>query len=118
MKILFAFGWIPAPVFYVKWLFADGFSPCVCIFIKEAFRNDVGLHQHELTHIEQAYRLALIPHGILYLLSKRYRQWAEVEAYKVSISYGMSPERAAQLLATEYRLGLSESAALLLFTNV
>lgn len=111
MKLLFAFGFIPVPVFYVSRLFADGFSPLVCIFIKNVCRGDEGLHQHELEHIRQAYKTLLLPHALLYLLWGPYRQWAEVEAYKVSIAYGMSVDLAARYLSTNYRLGVSLAEA-------
>ena len=117
MKTLFAFGFIPVPVFYVSRWFANGFSPLVCIVIEKVFANDDALHRHELLHIEQAYKTGLLPHALLYLLSARYRQWAEVAAYKVSIQYGLKPELAARFLSTNYRLNISQSEALALLTK-
>ena len=111
MKLLFAFGWIPVPVFYVKRLFADGFSPLVFVLIKEKSRSDEALHQHELEHIKQAYRLALLPYAILYLLSKRYRLWAEVKAYRVQIKAGLRLDSAAWYLSKNYRLGITQDEA-------
>lgn len=55
--------------------------------------------------------LALPPsaHGLLYLLLKRYRLWAEVQAYKVSLLYRPdSLDYYAEVLAKEYKLGLTK----------
>lgn len=107
----------PVPVFYVKHLFADGFAPLFCIVIKEKYRNDVGLLQHEITHIEQQTRDGKLRWVWRYITSKVWRLAYEVEAYKVSIAHGMSIEKAAMYLARDYRLGITEAEAKVLLTN-
>ena len=111
MKWLFAFGWIPVPVFYVSKLFAGGFSPLVCIFIQSKYRTDEGLHIHELNHIEQAYKMFLLPFGFMYLVSKDFRLKVEIDSYKKQIAFygpGQSIEFAVRILATDYGLGKTE----------
>ena len=108
------FGWIPVPVIYVSDLFTGGFAPLVLIMIDEKYRSDEGLHVHELEHIEQAYRLLLLPHALLYFLSRRYRLWSEVAAYRRQIAfYGASAsiEFAVRHLVERYRLGITEDEA-------
>jgi len=122
VRWLFAFGWIPVPVFYVRWLpfGAGGVSWIVAIFILEKYRADEGLHQHELTHARQAWRLLLVGHALLYLFYAPYRQWAEVEAYRVQIAVygpGRSIDFAVKALATKYQLGISEDGASALLEN-
>lgn len=51
-------------------------------------------------------------HGILYLLFKPYRRWAEVRAYRVSAAYRPDQfESYARALADHYRLGINLSEA-------
>lgn len=67
--------------FYVKSLpptFA-GMANGPVIRILEKYKDDAGLHAHELTHVRQ-WVLSLGLHSLLYLLSDRYKLWAEVQA--------------------------------------
>ncbi|MDP1907312.1 MAG: hypothetical protein Q8K85_03350 [Hyphomicrobium sp.] len=114
MRWVRAFGWLPVPVFYVRGLFAGGFAPLVLILIDEKYRADEGLHQHELEHIEQAYRLLLLPHALLYVLFRRYRLRSEVAAYRRQIAAygaGASIEFAVRHLVEGYRLGITAEEA-------
>lgn len=46
-------------------------------------------------------------HGILYLMLRRYRRWAEVRAYRVLVAYRPDQfENYARALADHYRLGI------------
>ncbi|MDD3938098.1 hypothetical protein [Rhodoferax sp.] len=87
------------------------------IRIKPAYKNDAGIHAHELVHVAQFWRfgfvgfgvaalLMFVPqfgefawaapiaaaagfglHSILYMASKRYRLWSEVSAYKEQLKH-------------------------------
>jgi len=116
MKLLFAFGWLPVPVFYVKHLFAGGFTPLVMIFIKDKYRTDEGLHRHELYHVEQAYKLLLVPFALLYLFSVKFRFKVELAAYRVQMLYlssnggpSLSREQAVSFLYRDYGLHMTEA---------
>lgn len=116
MAMLFAFGWVPVPVFYVPWLpfKAGGIGLLVCILLLERHRADAALHEHELEHVEQAWRGLLVIHGVLYLVWPPYRLWAEVCAYRRQIARmgpGASIDFAVKLLTTRYRLRLTEAEA-------
>lgn len=86
------------------------------IRIKPSYRDDAGLLAHELVHVKQWW-VTLGLHSLLYLLSDRYKLWAEVQAYKeqakhyaddrkpqfagfISSNYGLdvTPEQALKLL--------------------
>lgn len=115
MKILLAFGWIPVPVFYVNWSWLiGGFTPCVCIFMLERYRTDVGLHQHELLHAEQAYKMLLVFYALAYILSRRFRLDVEIAGYKRQMQYPSSNngpaitiDQAAQYLSQDYHLDIT-----------
>lgn len=108
--------------------------------IRPAYREDAGLHAHEYQHVLQWYQasamaallliglalacgdmqgrlLALWPatlgsHPLAYLLWPRYRLWAELEAYRVQMRYGLDADTAAARLASPvYALGLSPARA-------
>ena len=56
------------------------------IRIRPAYKGDEGLKQHEICHVHQWWR-TLGLHSLLYLVSKRYRLRAEVEAYREQLKY-------------------------------
>ena len=64
---------------------------------------------------EQLAPLVVLPpstHALLYLTLKKYRLWAEVQAYRVSLAY--RPEQLdhyANVLATKYKLNITTSRA-------
>lgn len=95
-----------------------GFTVGPIVLIKDGYEADIGLVEHELTHVRQfwwSFGLFLI----LYLLSKRYRFQAEVEAYRVQLyTYGLDPlgrDRLARLfanfIATRYSLDITRDEA-------
>lgn len=86
---------------------AEGFAGCAngpIIRIRPKYRADKGLLAHEIVHVKQFYRTFGM-HGILYLLSEKYRFNAEVEAYREQTRYGLSLVHAATFIVTKYRLG-------------
>lgn len=108
--------------------------------IRPAYRHDTGLYAHEYRHVQQWYLAsvmtalllavlvlvcggvkgpllalwpaALVGHSLAYLLWPRYRLWAEVDAYRVQMCYGLSLDAAAVRLASPvYGLGLTSARA-------
>lgn len=60
------------------------------IRIRPEKKGDEGLLAHEIEHVRQWWcwiPLLGLPHSLLYLLSKRYRQWSEVTAYRIQLEY-------------------------------
>ena len=81
--------------------------------IRPKYRDDEGILHHELTHVWQ-YWLTLSLHPLLYLFVRRYRLWAEVQAYRVQARHppGLScVDAAARLASPRYDLGLDQVAA-------
>jgi hypothetical protein len=116
MSWLYAFGWLPVPVFYARRLFGMGGIAwgLVFIVIRSDFRDNRGKHEHELEHIEQAYRGLLVVYALRYLCSRSYRFHAEVAAYKREIATypaGTSIDFAVRALVNEYGLQVSEDDA-------
>lgn len=87
MKFRFIFKIIPVPVFYVDDLgdFA-GRSNGFFVRIVKDYKDDKGLIEHELQHCRQFYRTLML-HGLLYKFSKKYRYKAELECYKLQLTY-------------------------------
>jgi hypothetical protein len=108
--------------------------------IRPAYRSDAGLHAHEYRHVQQWYHAAamtaamlaclamasglpwwqllpLLPaslasHPLAYLLWPRYRLWAELEAYRVQMRYGLDADTAAaRLMSPCYGFGLKDKEA-------
>ena len=127
--------------FYVKTLPPDvgGCSNGPVIRILEKYRNDKGLHQHELMHVKQwavwsllsipvAYvlyqqgmfdytALAFLPmalHSVLYRFVASYRFWCEVEAYKEQAKYYNDDRKPlfAEYIANSYDLPHTTKQAL------
>jgi hypothetical protein len=114
MKILYAFGWLPAPVFYLESLGGwGGLAVGPIIFITEKYRDDQGLHLHELEHVEQAWRGLLVVHGLRYRFQRSYRLRAEVAAYRRQIAAKpqASIDYAVRALAHKYDLRITEGEA-------
>ena len=125
MRWLKAFGWLPTPVFYVdefwgRWKGFGGLTILNLIFIKRKYEGDGGLHAHEVTHVEQAYRLLFLLHSVLYLLSRKYRLWAEVQAYRRQIAFYGQPasiDFAVDALVSKYDLNITVEEARSLLLN-
>lgn len=69
---------------------------------------------------EQLAPLVFLPpsmHGLLYLMLRNYRLWAEVQAYRVSLAYRPDQlDKYANALATKYKLNITTSRARELLT--
>lgn len=108
------------------------------------YKDDVGLIEHEKTHVRQwyavlaigllictlltllvslslwpLYGLALFSHQLLYKFVRPYRRWCEVKAYRKQIETGgyTSNEFAVTMLVDKYDLGLSVDKARVLLFN-
>ena len=106
-------------------------------FIKTnpAYKDDEGLHLHEYEHIKQFWGmwflfsalgyfisplsliLAIPAHGVFYSLSKKYRLWSEVSAYKKQLSTHKKEhqkhyiDQYAKFLSEDYKLNITYSYA-------
>lgn len=56
------------------------------IVLREKYRNDEGIYQHELTHVKQWF-LTLFTFGLWYSISKTFRANAEAQAYAKQMQY-------------------------------
>lgn len=108
MKWRSVFRLIPVPVFYTDAMPAGvaGQARLVAVRIRPAYRNDEGLHQHELAHVELFWLTLGLK--IFLSLSKRFRIWNEARAYRVQMQYPdargeyLSLDAAAARLAGAY----------------
>jgi len=93
-----------------------GYSRAWFIRIRPEYKEDKGLLAHEIEHTRHWW-YSLGFSSILYLLSKRFRLWAEVQCYKVQLEYAADREEArrayALRLAAHYTLGITVSEALI-----
>jgi hypothetical protein len=84
------------------------------IRIRPAYKDDIGLLEHEKIHVSQFWRSFGI-HGFWYLLSKSYRLDCEVEAYKKQLEYAEDREENrrwfANRISTKYGLDITEEDA-------
>jgi hypothetical protein len=103
--------------FYVKSLPPNvgGMANGPVIRILEKYRDDVGLYKHELMHVKQWF-MTLGLHSIFYLLSDRYKLWAEVQAYKEQAKHYPDDrsELFAAFIADFYGLKVTAAQALVL----
>jgi len=74
---------LPAFISYVDKLPKEKGGKAKFCFIKilKKYKDDIGLLNHELTHVRQFYRLSVI-HEYLNHFSKKYRLKIELEAYR------------------------------------
>ena len=110
MKIKFVYRILPSLVVYTERV-PKGSAGCAngpVIRILPEYKNDEGLLQHELIHVQQAYRLLFIFHALLYYFNDSYRLQAEVEAYRKQLEYSPDKTYSANLFAgficTDYNL--------------
>lgn len=100
--------------------------------INSDYKGDAGLKAHEVQHIKQYCRLALVGavvgtlainwfagmvlavvlHDAAYTFIRRYRLWSEVNAFRRQLMVDGSVELAARALADNYDLGITYSEAL------
>lgn len=100
-------------IFYTNWFIPAWAARGPFIFIRPAYKDDAGLLAHEKVHVKQWLR-TLGLHGLLYLMSDKYKLAAEVEAYKAqATSYpdDRRPQLAAHL-AAHYDLDITQHEAL------
>jgi hypothetical protein len=93
------------------------------IDLKPKYISDIGLLEHEKTHVKQFWRsFGLYP--FLYLFSKKKRLEYEVEAYKVQLLYALDIEMArnkfAEFLANPdfYHLDITKESAIQLLSPI
>ena len=105
--------------FYTDFGVPDGSAGCArgpAILIRPTYRDDAGLHAHEMEHVWQGMATLFIGHALLYLFFKPYRLWAEVKAYRKQLE--LSPGRKqlfAGFIANDYGLDITvENAGQLL----
>lgn len=106
--------------------------------IRPEYRADQGIHAHEIEHVRQWWTLGLLAvvmiaalpsaasfaplgflaHPLAYALWRRYRMWAEVQAYREQMRHPdrhgglLTLEDAAERLANpRYRLGITPTEA-------
>lgn len=102
--------------FYVKSL-PPGVGGCAngpVIRILEKYRDDRGIYEHELKHVKQWFCNLLLVHSVLYLLSSKYRLWAEVSAYKEQLKC-YSDDRSelfASYISKYYNIKITQEEAL------
>lgn len=94
----------------LSWAAGTAYGPI--IFIRPKHKESEGLLQHELVHTRQFWRTFGL-HGILYLVSKKYRLNAEVEAYCESMKHNQpsSVYWFADMLVKHYRLNITKEEA-------
>ena len=102
-------------VFYTNWLIqskftAETYGPF--IFIRPRAKDDVGLLEHEKTHVKQFWR-SWGTFGLAYFFSKTARLRYEAEAYREQLKYSPGKEDLyASFLVTKYNLGITQEQAL------
>ena len=117
-------------------------GPLITLLAK--YKDDVGLIEHEKTHVRQwyamlgiglllctllmllvspylwpLYGLAPVLHQLLYKFVRPYRRWCEVTAYRKQVAVGgySSNEFAVTILVEKYGLDLSVDEARALLSN-
>lgn len=88
------------------------------IFIRPKYKNDIGLRMHEWTHVKQ-WLMTFGVHSMLYLMSKRYKLWAEVQAYKEQLKFCLTDksELFAGFISSNYGLDVTKEEVLILLKS-
>jgi hypothetical protein len=96
----------------------NGQAKGVYIQVEKSAYNFDAVYHHELEHVKQFY-ITFGLHGLFYLLSKKYRLWSEVQAYKQSIKHGVSVKDASVGLCNNdvYNLNITFEEAKELLCN-
>lgn len=89
-----------------------GYSIGPIILIRPKYRDDKGLLAHELVHRRQWFTSVGMS-TLLYAMSRGYRLWAEVEAYREQLKHYPDDRswKLAEALATKYDLNLTREEA-------
>lgn len=86
--------------------------------IHPKFKDDEGLHQHELTHTRQWFKSGMLPYTVLYRWNKWYRLGKEVEAYRYQMKWSPQHKVAfAHFIANKYNLNIAVDTALKLLIH-
>jgi len=105
--------------FYTDKFIPKGSAACArgfVIFIRPKYKDDIGLLEHEKTHVRQ-WLFTLSLHSPLYLFCKRYKLWAEVQAYRRQLLFKPAFNedsyriKYAGFIATKYKLTISQGEA-------
>lgn len=103
-------------IFYTNFL-VPGNSAAITlgfiILIRPQYKGDVGLIKHEQVHVKQFWK-SWCTFPVMYILSKKYRLAAEVEAYREQLRYYPDDRSKtfARYIANNYVLNISETDAL------
>ena len=82
------------------------------ICIRHKYRDDRGILEHEIKHIQQAWSNPW--HGLFYMYSDTYKLRCELDAYKIQATF-YSDDRLplfAKFIAEDYGLDISQEHAL------
>jgi hypothetical protein len=106
----------PALIIYTDDLPDDvggrSFGPYVRI--RPKYRDDEGILQHELSHVE-LWWLTFGLNGLIERIFPPYRLWNEARAYRVQVLYGITLDDAAERLASaHYGFGITTEQAIAL----
>lgn len=88
-----------------QWALTTFLTAWACAFAAFVLNKHLGFTCLDLLPL-----LAVPPsaHGLLYLTMRKYRLWAEVQAYRVSLAYRPDQiDHYANVLASKYKLGLA-----------
>ena len=121
MSVKWVYGIFPAFIKYTEKVSYGRAGTANMMFIRilPDARDDVGLLNHEMTHVRQWYRTIGL-HTLLYAWSERYRLSAEAEAYAVQVlSYPEDDSQKAnrridlfaRFISTTYDLHITEAEA-------
>lgn len=91
MKILWAFGWIPTLVVYTNALPVEVGARIRIIILpyiqcRKKYRDDIGIHEHELEHVRQFYQ-SWGRHYWWYRDNPEYRLMCEARAFAIQLHH-------------------------------
>jgi len=86
---------IPHILIYTNWMpkDSDERTNAFMIRIRPKRKGDAGILAHGIEHVRQFY-ITLGLHGFLLAVSKRYKLWAEVKAYRAQLSHSSEADYA------------------------
>lgn len=94
-----------------------GYTIGPLIFIRPNYKTDLGLLEHERTHVRQFWE-SYGTMGFLYLLSSKHRLLYEVAAFRAQLKISPGNEKLfATLLSSNYKLNIDVTQAEQLLTK-
>lgn len=87
------------------------------IKIRTQYKDDKGILEHEKVHVMQFWDYGIF-HSLLYTFCATYRLWAEIQAYKVQLTY--NPEYRdwyAQRITEMYNVTITKEEVLQKLSN-